>query len=81
MLLKPAGLAVAFALLAGCASDKGFHYAPPPQTLIAPEAASGWTDKQGWQGLRPIRWQWMRATRSSGRAAAPWMPPSPCNWY
>ncbi|OSM53019.1 gamma-glutamyltransferase, partial [Aeromonas salmonicida subsp. salmonicida] len=50
MLLKPAGLAVAFALLAGCASDKGFHYAPPPQTLIAPEAASGWTDKQGWQG-------------------------------
>lgn len=31
MLLKPAGLAVAFALLAGCASDKGFHYAPPPR--------------------------------------------------
>lgn len=30
MLLKPAGLAVAFALPAGCASDKGFHYAPPP---------------------------------------------------
>ena len=50
MLLKPLGLAVALALLAGCASDKGFHYAPPPQALIAPEAASGWTDKQGWQG-------------------------------
>ena len=50
MLLKPLGLTLALALLAGCASDKGFHYAPPPQTLLAPEAASGWIDKQGWQG-------------------------------
>ncbi|MGL5609434.1 MAG: gamma-glutamyltransferase, partial [Aeromonas veronii] len=50
MLRKPLGLAVALALLAGCASDNGFHYTPPAQTLIAPEAASGWTDKQGWQG-------------------------------
>ncbi len=50
MLRKPLGLAVALALLAGCASDNGFHYTPPAQTLIAPEAASGWLDKQGWQG-------------------------------
>ena len=50
MLRKPLGLAIALALLAGCASDNGFHYTPPAQTLIAPEAASGWTYKQGWQG-------------------------------
>lgn len=50
MLRKPLGLAIALALLAGCASDNGFHYTPPAQTPIAPEAASGWTDKQGWQG-------------------------------
>ena len=50
MSLKPLGLLVAFGLLAGCAPQNGFHYVPPPQTLLAPEAASGWTDKQGWQG-------------------------------
>lgn len=50
MSLKPLGLLVAFGLLAGCAPLNGFHYVPPPQTLLAPEAASGWTDKQGWQG-------------------------------
>ena len=61
MLLKPAGLAVAFALLAGCASDKGFHYAPPPQTLIAPEAASGSISRSrswrmaGWSGAKGRR--------------------------
>ncbi|MBL0456985.1 gamma-glutamyltransferase family protein [Aeromonas enteropelogenes] len=50
MLRNPLGLAIALALLAGCASEPGFHYAAPPQTLIAPEAASGWQEKQGWQG-------------------------------
>lgn len=50
MSLKPLGLLVAFGLLAGCAPQSAFHYVPPPQTLIAPEAASGWTDKPGWQG-------------------------------
>ncbi|MGY3864562.1 gamma-glutamyltransferase [Aeromonas bivalvium] len=50
MSLKPLSLLIAFGLLAGCAPQDAFHYAPPPQTLIAPEAASGWTDKQGWQG-------------------------------
>lgn len=50
MSLKPLSLLVALGLLAGCASQEAFHYAVPPQTLLAPEAASGWTDKQGWQG-------------------------------
>ncbi|MCU9924456.1 gamma-glutamyltransferase family protein [Aeromonas caviae] len=50
MSLKPLGLLVALGLLGGCASQDGFHYVPPPQTLIAPEAASGWIDKPGWQG-------------------------------
>ena len=50
MSLKPLSLLVALGLLAGCASQDAFHYAVPPQTLLAPEAASGWTDKQGWQG-------------------------------
>ncbi|MEG0007522.1 MAG: gamma-glutamyltransferase [Aeromonas sp.] len=50
MSLKPLSLLVAIGLLAGCAPQSGFHYVPPPQALIAPEAASGWTDKQGWQG-------------------------------
>lgn len=47
---NPLGLLVAFALLAGCAPQNSFHYVAPTQTLIAPEAASGWTDKSGWQG-------------------------------
>ncbi|MFQ2622183.1 gamma-glutamyltransferase family protein [Aeromonas caviae] len=50
MSLNPLGLLVALGLLGGCASQDGFHYVPPPQTLIAPEAASGWIDKPGWQG-------------------------------
>ncbi|WP_349922402.1 gamma-glutamyltransferase [Aeromonas veronii] len=50
MSLKPLGLLVALGLLAGCAPQSAFHYVPPSQTLIAPEAASGWTDKPGWQG-------------------------------
>ncbi|MGL5813768.1 MAG: gamma-glutamyltransferase family protein [Aeromonas sp.] len=56
MSLKPLGLLVTLSLLgplgllAGCAPQSAFHYVPPPQTLIAPEAASGWTDKPGWQG-------------------------------
>ncbi|MFM5165279.1 gamma-glutamyltransferase [Aeromonas rivipollensis] len=50
MSLKPLALLVAFGLLAGCAPQSAFHYVPPPQTLTAPEAASGWTDKPGWQG-------------------------------
>ncbi|MGY4024472.1 gamma-glutamyltransferase [Aeromonas rivuli] len=50
MFLKPLSLLVALGLLAGCASQEAFHYSVPPQTLLAPEAASGWTDKQGWQG-------------------------------
>ncbi|MCY9820440.1 gamma-glutamyltransferase [Aeromonas media] len=50
MSLKPLALLVAFGLLTGCAPQSAFHYVPPPQTLIAPEAASGWTDKPGWQG-------------------------------
>ncbi|MFC5705087.1 gamma-glutamyltransferase [Aeromonas eucrenophila] len=44
------GLLAALGLLAGCAPQNAFHYVPPPQTLLAPEAASGWTDKPGWQG-------------------------------
>jgi len=44
------GLLAALGLLAGCAPQNAFHYVPPPQTMIAPEAASGWTDKPGWQG-------------------------------
>ncbi|HHQ4704200.1 TPA: gamma-glutamyltransferase, partial [Aeromonas hydrophila] len=48
MLRKPLGLAIALALLAGCATQQ--MQAPPAHTLIAPEAASGWQDKQGWQG-------------------------------
>ena len=50
MSLKPLALLVAFGLLTGCAPQSAFHYVPPPQTLTAPEAASGWTDKPGWQG-------------------------------
>ncbi|MCS3454583.1 gamma-glutamyltranspeptidase/glutathione hydrolase [Aeromonas sp. BIGb0405] len=50
MFLKPLSLLVTLGLLAGCASQEAFHYSVPPQTLLAPEAASGWTDKQGWQG-------------------------------
>lgn len=50
MSLKPLALLVAFGLLAGCAPQSAFHYVPLPQTLTAPEAASGWTDKPGWQG-------------------------------
>ncbi|MEW7864462.1 gamma-glutamyltransferase [Aeromonas diversa] len=50
MLMKPLALSLTLALLAGCADPQGFHYAPPPQTLIAPEASSGWSDKPGWQG-------------------------------
>ncbi|MBL0523726.1 gamma-glutamyltransferase [Aeromonas dhakensis] len=49
MLRKPLGLAIALALLAGCAAQQSLQ-APPAHTLIAPEAASGWQDKQGWQG-------------------------------
>ena len=48
MSLKPLALLVAFGLLTGCAPQSAFHYVPPPQTLTAPEAASGWTDKPGW---------------------------------
>ncbi|WP_439843627.1 gamma-glutamyltransferase [Aeromonas dhakensis] len=49
MLRKPLGLAIALALLAGCAAQQSPQN-PPAHTLIAPEAASGWQDKQGWQG-------------------------------
>ncbi|MCH7371574.1 gamma-glutamyltransferase [Aeromonas sp. MR16] len=44
------GLLAALGMLAGCAPQNTFHYVTPPQTLLAPESASGWTDKQGWQG-------------------------------
>lgn len=50
MSLNPLALLVAQGLLAGCAPQPHFQYVPPPQTLVAPEAASGWTDKPGWQG-------------------------------
>lgn len=50
MSLNPLGLLITLGLLAGCSAQDTFHYAPPPQTLLAPEAASGWADKQGWQG-------------------------------
>lgn len=46
----PLALLIALGLLAGCAPRPHFQYVPPPQTLVAPEAASGWTDKPGWQG-------------------------------
>ena len=36
----------AAALLAGCAS--GLRYTPPAAAPLAPEGASGWTDKPGW---------------------------------
>ncbi|MFM4909358.1 gamma-glutamyltransferase [Aeromonas dhakensis] len=49
MLRKPLGLAIALALLAGCAAQQSPQN-PPAHTLIAPEAASGWQEKQGWQG-------------------------------
>ncbi|MBW3730446.1 gamma-glutamyltransferase [Aeromonas dhakensis] len=49
MLRKPLGLAIALALLAGCAAQQSLQN-PPAHTLIAPEAASGWQEKQGWQG-------------------------------
>ena len=49
MLRKPLGLAIALALLAGCAAQQS-PQTPPAHTLIAPEAASGWQEKQGWQG-------------------------------
>ncbi len=85
MSLKPLGLLVALGLLAGCAPQNGFHYVPPPQALTAPEAASGWTDKPGWQGrhfmvaaANPLAvdagYQIVRA------GAAPWMRPSPSSW-
>ncbi|HDZ8878488.1 TPA: gamma-glutamyltransferase [Aeromonas dhakensis] len=48
MLRKPLGLAIALALLAGCAAQQSPQN-PPAHTLIAPEAASGWQEKQGWQ--------------------------------
>lgn len=50
MSLNPLALLVALGLLSGCAPQPHFQYVPPPQTLVAPEAASGWTDKPGWQG-------------------------------
>lgn len=49
MLRKPLGLAIALALLAGCAAQQSPQN-PPAHTLLAPEAASGWQEKQGWQG-------------------------------
>jgi gamma-glutamyltranspeptidase/glutathione hydrolase len=55
MLRKPLGLAVALALLAGCASDNGFHYTPPAQIMIAPEGlkivSSFFSHAQGWQRI------------------------------
>ena len=58
---------------------------PSSQTLIAPEAASGWIDKPGWQGrdfmvaaANPLAvdagYQIIKA------GAAPSMQPSPSSW-